>query len=216
MLCNKNMYTCAVVLAFLLASVSIDRIDGAPDGAPLGACATMTPGHGVDPQLINSSPFKTEIPSGEYAIMDNTLNLELRSKNDVTTYKGFLVMAFDKNDATNTPIGTFKLPSDGKVIDCSGIVGSAATHKFNNEKKLTTVQWTPPKNFMGTAIFRTTYVHNVTTFWVKTESIAVTYVMELPTSSTQAPVATTPSSASQLSKTWISLITFSLMAYLMR
>ncbi|KZS13190.1 putative Secreted protein [Daphnia magna] len=215
MLCNKNMYTCAVVLAFLLASVSIDRIDGAPDGAPLEACATMTPNHGVNPQLINSSPFKTEIPSGEYAIMDNTLNLELRSKNDVTTYKGFLVMAFDKNDATK-PIGTFKLPSDGKVIDCSGIVGSAATHKFNNEKKLTTVQWTPPKNFMGTAIFRTTYVHNGTTFWVKTESIAVTYVMELPTSSTQAPVATTPSSASQSSKTWISLITFSLMAYLMR
>lgn len=31
-------------------------------------------------------------------------------------------------------------------------------------------------------------MHNVTTFWVKTESIAVTYVMELPTSSTQAPV----------------------------
>ncbi|XP_057375811.1 putative defense protein [Daphnia carinata] len=216
MLCNKNMYTCAVVLAFLLASASIDRIDGAPDGAPLEACETMTPGHGVDPQLITSSPFQTEIPSGQYAIMDNALNLELRSKNDVTTYKGFLVMAFDMNDATK-PIGTFELPSDGKVIDCSGIVGSAATHKVNNEKKLTTVQWVPPQGFMGTAIFRTTYVHNVTTFWVKTESIAVTYVMELPTSSTsEAPVVTTPSSASQTGTTWISLITFSLMTSLMR
>ncbi|KAI9554351.1 hypothetical protein GHT06_019623 [Daphnia sinensis] len=216
MLCNKNMYTSAVALAFLLASASIDRIDAAPDGAPIAACETMTPGHGVDPLLVTSSPFQTEIPSGEYAIMDSALHLELRSKNDVTTYKGFLVMAFDKTDATK-PIGTFRLPSDGKLIDCYGTVGSAATHKLDNEKKLTTVQWVPPQGFMGTAIFRTTYVHNVTTFWVKTESIAVTYVMELPTSSTQAPpVATTPSSASQTGKTWISLITFSLMAFLMR
>ncbi len=35
---------------------------------------------------------------------------------------GFLVMAFDvKNDTE--PIGTFKLPSDGKIIDCLQGVG---------------------------------------------------------------------------------------------
>lgn len=32
---------------------------------------------------------------------------------------GFLVMAFDKTDESK-PIGTFKQPVDGKVIDCSG------------------------------------------------------------------------------------------------
>lgn len=35
---------------------------------------------------------------------------------------GFLVMAFDVKDYTK-PIGTFKLPSDGKVIDCLQGVG---------------------------------------------------------------------------------------------
>jgi hypothetical protein len=37
-------------------------------------------------------------------------------------YPGYLVMAFDKNNATQ-PIGTFKLPSNGQLIDCIGGVG---------------------------------------------------------------------------------------------
>ena len=65
MLYTKNVHTCcAVITAFLLATLSIDIIDGSPNGAPTQACATMTPGHGVDAQLTSSSPFKTEIPAG--------------------------------------------------------------------------------------------------------------------------------------------------------
>jgi hypothetical protein len=64
MLYTKNVHTCcAVITAFLLATLSIG-IDGSPNGAPTQACATMTPGHGVEAQLTSSSPFKTEIPAG--------------------------------------------------------------------------------------------------------------------------------------------------------
>lgn len=65
MLYTKNVHTCcAVITAFLLATLSIDIIDGSSTGAPTQACATMTPGHGFDAQLTSSSPFKTEIPAG--------------------------------------------------------------------------------------------------------------------------------------------------------
>lgn len=40
----------------------------------------------------------------------------------ISVGSGFLVMAFDVSDDTK-PIGTFKLASDGKIIDCLQGVG---------------------------------------------------------------------------------------------
>ncbi|XP_046651986.1 putative defense protein 3 [Daphnia pulicaria] len=201
---TKNVHTCraAVVAAFLLAVASIGRIDGSPTGAPPQACATMTPGHGFDAQPTSSSPFKTEIPAGENMLMDEIVRLELRNSvpNGLLSFKGYLVMAFDKNNATQ-PIGTFKLPSNGQLIDCIGGVKNAATHTSNSDKQLATVDWVPPKNFVGTVIFRTTFVQNVATYWVKTESIAVNF--EMMTEPTVAP--TVPSSASQPAVMWAAL-----------
>lgn len=44
---------------------------------------------------------------------------------------GYLVMAFNKNNATQ-PIGTFKLPSDGQLIDCNGGVKVSQIFIENN------------------------------------------------------------------------------------
>jgi hypothetical protein len=152
---------------------------------------------------------------------------------------GFLVMAFDKNNDAQ-PIGTFQLPSDGKLMNCTAvrrcpgnkrstshrtkwnytfknlskiIFKDAATHTFNNEKQLVTIEWIPPLNYLGTVVFRwasllqhtveteyantnvfvlfhaywTTYVQNVSTFWVKTESIAVSFVADIPTANPSQP-----------------------------
>lgn len=93
---------------------------------------------------------------------------------------GFLVMAFDKNNDAQ-PIGTFQLPSDGKLMNCTAvrrcpgnkrctshrtkwnytfknlskiIFKDAATHTFNHEKQLVTVEWIPPLNYLGTVVFR--------------------------------------------------------------
>lgn len=62
----KNLYTCAVLGALLLVLAPIHRVNGEEEGAPTEACATMTPGHPFDPQLLSSAPFKTEIPAGVY------------------------------------------------------------------------------------------------------------------------------------------------------
>jgi hypothetical protein len=64
----KNLYTCAVLgallQALLLVLAPIHRVNGEEEGAPPEACATMTPQHDFDPQLLSSAPFKTEIPAG--------------------------------------------------------------------------------------------------------------------------------------------------------
>ncbi|XP_057375810.1 putative defense protein 3 isoform X2 [Daphnia carinata] len=209
--CNKKAtFTCALVSALVLILAPVRQIQGFPNGAPPTACATMTPGHGVDGQQ-SASPFMTQLLDGEIVLMDGTVRLELRPQNGVNSFKGFLVMAFDKADESK-PIGTFKQPIDGKVIDCSAGVMNAVTHTNNLEKKSVTLDWTPPKNFMGQVIFRTTYVENKSTFWVKTESKAVAVVLEIPsatttttmapqtqTTTTAAPVSTTPMSVSTMS-----------------
>ncbi|XP_046452896.1 putative ferric-chelate reductase 1 homolog [Daphnia pulex] len=189
---------------FLLVVISIGRIEAFPNGAPSSACTTMSPVHGYPrfPPQVTPSPFQTEIPAGEYALMDKAVRLELRSQNEMSKFKGFLVMAFDKNNDAQ-PIGTFQLPSDGKLMNCTADALDAATHTFNNEKQLVTVEWIPPMNYLGTVVFRTTYVQNVSTFWVKTESIAVSFVADIPTANpsqpsvavTQPTVANTPNSA---------------------
>ncbi|XP_046452903.1 putative defense protein [Daphnia pulex] len=174
---------------WILILAPVDQIHGTPMGAPISACETMTPAHGYDAQN-SASPFKTEIPTGETAFMDDPVHLELRSLSSGTYFKGFLIMAFDKDDtsATPKPIGTFKLieGSDGQLMDCSGKVSTAVTHTNNVVKNLVRIDWQPPKYYMGTAIFRTTFVQDVSTFWVKTESISVTFVM--PDGSTHDPM----------------------------
>ncbi|XP_046452902.1 putative defense protein [Daphnia pulex] len=207
MSCQKStVFTCAVASAFLLILV-LPSIHGTPTGAPAAACKDMTPQHGYTPQT-SASPFKTEIPVGEYVLMDDPVKLELRSSS-ADTFKGFLVMAFDI-DNDSKPIGTFKTPVDdqAQLMSCPSddVEGTlnAATHTSNSTKSLVNLEWQPPLYYMGIAVFRTTYVKDAMTYWTKTESITVSFVMEIP------------NSATSLSSVWAGLVAVSLLAFLMR
>nr|CAH0100361.1 unnamed protein product [Daphnia galeata] len=203
MSCHKKIvFSCAVV-SVLLLSILVP-IHGISTGAPAAACKDMTPEHGELPQTT-TSPFKTEIPVGAYVLMDDSVKIELRSTTS-DTFKGFLVMAFDSEDAS-TPIGTFKQPVNelAQLMNCtSDGVLNAATHTTSAEKTLVNLEWQPPKYYMGTAVFRTTYVKDKKTYWIKTESITVSFVMEIP------------SSAPRSNSVWAGLMAVSLLAFLMR
>ncbi|KAI9554352.1 hypothetical protein GHT06_019624 [Daphnia sinensis] len=196
---QRIMFTCVVFSVFTLLALPI--ANASPNGAPTAACESMTPQHGYEPQT-SASPFQTEIPVGEYVLMDDPVQLELRASAG-TTFKGFLIMAFDKDDNTR-PIGTFTAPVDGQLLNCTEGYMNAVTHINPNEKSLVKIEWQPPLYYMGTAVFRTTFVQNNMTYWVKTESIGVSFVMEIP------------SSASQSSTTWAGLIIASLLALLIQ
>ncbi|XP_059351450.1 putative defense protein Hdd11 isoform X1 [Daphnia carinata] len=195
--CNKKAtFTCALVSALVLILAPVRQIQGFPNGAPPTACATMTPGHGVDGQQ-SASPFMTQLLDGEIVLMDGTVRLELRPQNGVNSFKGFLVMAFDKADESK-PIGTFKQPIDGKVIDCSAGVMNAVTHHSSDEKHFVTVHWTPPKDYVGLVSFRTTYLTNGTVFWINTPAAHPVRVID-PISATLPTFTET-----QPSTTWLS------------
>lgn len=176
----------------LLILPLIIRVDGFPNGAPTASCSTMKPGHSVDPQPLSTSPFFTHIFNEETVSVDDVVRLELRARNGVTTFKGFLVMAFDKDDNSTTakPIGIFQVPSDGRLIGCIDGDQNAVTHKLNNDKKSVKVEWIRPKTFAGQIVFRTTFVQEFNTFWVKTESKPVSFVTVQPTVTSTATGAT--------------------------
>ncbi|XP_046651959.1 putative defense protein [Daphnia pulicaria] len=197
---KRAAFTCAAVSVLVLVLAPIHLIQGFPNGAPTTACASMTPGHGVGAQT-SASPFMTELLDGETVVMDGSVRVELRPQlNGVNRFKGFLVMAFDKSDESK-PIGSFKQPVDGKLIDCSGGQMNAVTHTNNLEKKSVALEWVPPQNFMGQVVFRTTYVENKATFWVKTESKAVAFVLEIPAATTTTTTTTTEASTTTTTTT---------------
>ncbi|KAI9554612.1 hypothetical protein GHT06_019885 [Daphnia sinensis] len=176
----------------------IFHVDGFPSGAPTSACSTMKPGHSVDPQPLSTSPFFTHISNRETFLMDNVVRLELRAHNGLAAFRGFLIMAFDKDDNSTTakPLGTFQMPSGGRLISCTDGEQNAVTHSLNNDKKSIMIEWIRPKTFAGQIVFRTTFVQEFNTFWVKTESQTVSFVTVQPTSTPTATQATPVSTIS--------------------
>ena len=106
---------------------------------------------------------------------------------------GFLVLALSGSVAG--PVGTFSGVSDGRTLNCSGTVAvsffigvpfflyglprflfkqSGATHSSRTDKSSVSVTWTPPQGFNGSVVFHTTFVHNVSTYWVAIPSTRVT------------------------------------------
>lgn len=198
---KKAMVHSAVAFVFILSFIS--RIEAFPNGAPQSVCASMTPGHGVATQQ-SSSPFVTTTPNGEIALPGSPVQLELRPQNGDTAFRGYFVMAFDRADDSK-PIGTFQQPMDGKLIDCSGGMQNAVTHSNNNDKKSVKIEWTPPSDYSGQVVFKTTFVQKKETFWVKTESKVVSVVTEAQGSPRMVPKST-GSSAWQVSSIFANLI----------
>ncbi|XP_057375035.1 putative ferric-chelate reductase 1 homolog [Daphnia carinata] len=189
-------------------------VSGTPNGAPVAACSTMTPEHGVEAKTTRS-PYVT-IPT---LMEDESVRLTLMANSSgYSTFRGYLVMAFDNSlgDAA-PPIGIFSetvegtpVLTPGNYLDCLNGVKNAATHKDNAPKVIVNLLWVPPYGFMGDVVFKTTYVQNVTSFWVKTLSDVVS-ISSPTTTTTPASTNTTPAGATKLTP-WIGTIVLAVVA----
>jgi len=62
------------------------------------------------------------------------------------------------------------------------------THKDNGAKEKVEMKWTPPEDFDGDVMFKTTFIEDISTFWVQVPSDVmplrkvqnVTYVTQKP------------------------------------
>lgn len=139
-----------------------------PHGAPTTTCDSMFPQHKREAQKsqcpYSTKPERTEIWSN----MSLTMTLQpLESTPNVDHFNGYMIMAFDKNSPV-AAIGTFQVPVESShTIDCHGGFNNAATHSSKAHKTSVQLTWTPPEDFEGEVIFKTTYVESKKVYWVK-------------------------------------------------
>ncbi|XP_057376114.1 putative defense protein isoform X1 [Daphnia carinata] len=157
-----------VVLCFSALMVS-QIVYCKPNGAPLEACEDMSPQHFIMPQS-GVCPFTSRLAKDE---MWSNGTIEVTLEHDSEDFKGFLMMAFDSTSSDTDPIGTFSadLKGMGKAIDCrSDGTKNAVTHKDKSLKRSVVATWTPPEDFDGSVVFKTTFVKSFDKFWVKQSS----------------------------------------------
>jgi len=141
----------------------------------------MTPGHLFDAQT-KPSPFVTQ-PEKTSVETNGKLKIILHSPEAQELFKGYLLIAVDAD--TQKPVGSFGLPksaSDAKTKSCQGTTQNMVTHTDNTPKSSVGVTWNAPKNWEGTVIFKTTFVQDFSTFWVKESSVPVRVTREIDNS----------------------------------
>merc|ERR1712212_946948 len=117
----------AVTVVACLAGV----VHGYGTGAPLNACGTLVPGHGVD--FSTNTDYSLKVTEGQ-----GFSTVTVSSVTGVP-FKGFMVQAFDRN---GNAVGAFaKAP---QTIDCGGAPQSAATHDNPADKTSVSLEWVGP------------------------------------------------------------------------
>jgi len=135
----------------------------------------MFPQHKREAQK-SQCPYTTRPEQKEiWSNMSLSISLQpLESSPDVDHFNGYMIMAFDKASPV-AAIGTFQVPFENShTINCHGGFNNAATHSSKAHKSSVQLTWTPPEDFEGEVIFKTTYVESKKVYWVKVVSEAIT------------------------------------------
>lgn len=151
-------------------SLLVGQVPAHPHGAPVTACDTMFPLHKHESQK-SSCPYTTK-PEQTEIWSNSSLSITLQPLDEpysnVDHFNGYMIMAFDKSSPV-AAIGSFQVSDDrlSHTIDCHGGFENTATHSSKAHKSLVRLSWTPPENFEGEIIFKTTYVESKKIYWVK-------------------------------------------------
>ncbi|XP_061171754.1 putative defense protein [Saccostrea echinata] len=149
----------------LCLSFFVVVVYGYPNGARVGACETMTPGHGAAVQT-GPSPYRVTMNAQSYTA-GNRITVTVSGG----TFRGVLVQARPANCSTVT-FPTFSLmanESNFQTLACNGVANSAVTHTNRNDKTQAMFYWTPAAS-LGHVYFRATVVQSFNTYWVGIQS----------------------------------------------
>ncbi|XP_046652031.1 putative ferric-chelate reductase 1 [Daphnia pulicaria] len=171
--CRINLLLALSVQFVCLVSV----LEAYSNGDLTAACSTMAPVHDGTAPSTDPCPYET-VPSQTTIVQGGSLTITLRNIT-TTSFKGNMTMAFDASKSDEAgPVGTFGMPTDGQILSCPDGVNNTISHQDNNSiKKFVQAIWTAPVDFVGSVVFKTTFVRGEAIYWVKepsTENVAVT------------------------------------------
>lgn len=110
-----------------------------PSGAPLSTCSAMSPSHASNQPQETDLPVRIEYP--EWILAGQSIKIKIIATN-IESFKGFHIQARNHDNAEI--IGRFETSDVVGVINCNGILNSAATHKDNSAKTELEITWEPP------------------------------------------------------------------------
>ncbi|XP_046453481.1 putative defense protein Hdd11-like [Daphnia pulex] len=173
-------------LLVIMMALIAGQVTGHPHGAPTTACNTMFPLHKHHPQTsacpFETRPYQTEIFSNSSVrialhnlgmLSGSSSGSSSSSENTTDSFKGYMIMAFEVPSENAVALGTFQVSSDSHTINCHGMQQNAATHSSKSHKSIVHLTWTPPEDFEGDVIFKTTYVASKKLFWMNQVSAPV-------------------------------------------
>ncbi|CAH1238667.1 FRRS1 [Branchiostoma lanceolatum] len=160
------------MLAVLVLVCAVSVCSAFPNGAPRGACVTMTPGHiyfnltRVHAQTT-ASPYSLKVGSNLYKPGDTVKVMIVGPQ-----FEGFLLQA--RHNGNTAPVGAFSNPpTDTKAVTCTS--GSdSMTHANPNAKQNITLTWTAPSDARADVMFIATVAQEKNMFWLNNTSPMVT------------------------------------------
>lgn len=110
-------------------------------GAPLEACTSMLPNHPPFTPMFGS-PFINIVISQSTVFPDERLRIVITSTDNVP-FRGFLVQA--REISQNLTIGEFISNNATNLLNCFGMIRSAATHTNRELKNQVILEWKAPQ-----------------------------------------------------------------------
>ncbi|XP_070194189.1 serine-rich adhesin for platelets-like isoform X2 [Littorina saxatilis] len=183
---------CLLRVICLVALVT--SVHGRRDGAPVGACSTLTPGHPRTTPATTASPFSISFTPATFTPGGSAVTVTIATTDAAqNSFQGFLLTTQSTSDGS-VKLGTFALINGSKFV-CDPL-GSAVTHTSAIEKISMEFKWTPPTTSQGHVRFRATFLKDYSTYWVDVRAGSLLLDSTLPTpgpttaGTTQAAVTT--------------------------
>ncbi|XP_022096285.1 putative defense protein 3 [Acanthaster planci] len=164
---------CLLILTVIAAVLS--GVDSRPDGAPVAACTSLTPSHGVS--LANGpSPYSLQLSQSTYTPGGMVSVTVVASQQ----YRGIILQARRTDGLSTAPQGSWLNLQDAQLLDYKRIRCSSThdtiTHTNRNDKSVSqTFTWLTPITDVGSVRFVMSVVQTYNTYWVNVESNVITY-----------------------------------------
>ncbi|CAL4175404.1 unnamed protein product [Meganyctiphanes norvegica] len=160
--------------SLILLGLIVPLVHCYSSGAPPGACHNLMPGHGYEPQQVQS-PVTLSAPAT--VPRGSTIKLTLKGDSG-NNFLGFIVRAYEDNLGSS---GHFEGILDSQTLTCDS-PDDSATHFSNSIKDQVEIHWTAPNYYYTTNVtFKSTVVINYSTIFLNQPiNVQVLYDPSLP------------------------------------